>query len=108
MKRIVEVLFLAVLCLRAGPADAGQLPRADSGLTVLSTAPTGEVASLAEVNEIRVVFSEPMVTLGRIPSDVRPTAEFSNRPEIPLDAQYSNESCPSSTGISAHCNRTRS
>ncbi len=73
MKRIVEVLFLAVLCLRAGSADAGQLPRADAGLTVLSTAPTGEVASLAEVNEIRVVFSEPMVALGRIPTDVRPS-----------------------------------
>jgi len=73
MKRIAEIVFLAVLCLRAAPADAGQLQRTNSGLTVLSTAPNGEVASLAEVNEIRIVFSEPMVSLGRIPADVRPS-----------------------------------
>jgi uncharacterized protein YfaS (alpha-2-macroglobulin family) len=43
-------------------------------LRVVSTGPEGEVASLAEANEIRVVFSEPMVTLGRIPEPV--TAPF--------------------------------
>ena len=37
-------------------------------LRVVSAAPNGEVATLAEANEIRVVFSEPMVTLGRIPA----------------------------------------
>jgi uncharacterized protein YfaS (alpha-2-macroglobulin family) len=40
-------------------------------LTVVSAGPNGEVASLAETSEIRVVFSEPMVTLGRIPAPVR-------------------------------------
>ena len=40
----------------------------------MQSGPTGEVASLAEANEIRVVFSEPMVTLGRIPARV--TAPF--------------------------------
>ncbi len=39
---------------------------------MVSAGPTGEVASLAEANEIRIVFSEPMVALGRIPSAVRP------------------------------------
>ena len=39
---------------------------------MVSAGPTGEVASLAEANEIRIVFSEPMVALGRIPSVVRP------------------------------------
>ena len=34
---------------------------------MVSAGPTGEVASLAEANEIRIVFSEPMVALGRIP-----------------------------------------
>ena len=38
---------------------------------MVSAGPTGEVASLAEANEIRVVFSEPMVALGRIPAVVR-------------------------------------
>ncbi len=37
-------------------------------LTILRAGPTGEIASLAQANEIRIVFSEPMVTLGRIPS----------------------------------------
>src|SRR6185369_14944749 len=36
--------------------------------------PTNEIQSLREANEIRVVFSEPMVVLGRIPDPV--TAPF--------------------------------
>ena len=36
---------------------------------VLSAGPTGEIRQLQEANEIRVVFSEPMVALGRIPSN---------------------------------------
>ncbi len=47
------------------PAGAGR------NLSVVSAGPTGEVASLAEANEIRIVFSEPMVSLGRIPSVVQ-------------------------------------
>ena len=43
-------------------------------LRVVSAGPVGEVASMAEANEIRVVFSEPMVELGRIPRQV--TAPF--------------------------------
>jgi len=39
-------------------------------LTVVSSGPTGEVANLKEANEIRIVFSEPMVVLGRIPQPV--------------------------------------
>ena len=51
-------------------------------------APTGEVATLAEANEIRVVFSEPMVTLGRIPARV--TAPFfSVTPAIPGSFRWS-------------------
>ncbi|HSC28280.1 MAG TPA: MG2 domain-containing protein [Vicinamibacterales bacterium] len=54
------------------PASAQTLAGAQpAALTVVSAGPTGEVASLAEANEIRVVFSEPMVTLGRIPTPVR-------------------------------------
>lgn len=43
-------------------------------LKVLSAGPVGEIATLQEANEIRVVFSEPMVTLGRIPNPA--TAPF--------------------------------
>src|SRR5260370_7484277 len=43
-------------------------------LTIVKAGPVGEIASLAEANEIRVVFSEPMVVLGKIPKVV--TAPF--------------------------------
>jgi hypothetical protein len=49
------------------------LPAADK-LTVMKAGPVGELASLAEANEIRVVFSEPMVAVGKIPKVV--TAPF--------------------------------
>jgi uncharacterized protein YfaS (alpha-2-macroglobulin family) len=39
-------------------------------LTVRSAGPTGEVAQRQEAREVRVVFSEPMVALGRIPAVV--------------------------------------
>jgi alpha-2-macroglobulin len=47
---------------------------AANGLRIVSAGPVGEAATLAEANEIRAVFSEPMVVLGRIPQPV--TAPF--------------------------------
>ena len=72
MRRISVGVLLTLLCVHASLADARQLRESNPGLTVVSTAPEGEVASLAETNEIRVVFSESMVSLGRIPTDVHP------------------------------------
>jgi hypothetical protein len=43
-------------------------------LRVRAAAPTGEISILAQANEIRVVFAEPMVALGKIPEPV--TAPF--------------------------------
>jgi hypothetical protein len=37
-------------------------------LTILRAGPTGELSTLEQANEIRIVFSEPMVALGRITS----------------------------------------
>jgi len=88
MKRSVFVLILAVLCLRVSAADARQLRTSDPGLTVVSTAPEGEVASLAEAKEIRVVFSEPMVNLGRIPAEVNPPF-FKISPAVPGTFRWS-------------------
>ncbi len=73
MKRTVLFLFLAVVCSCTATAHAQSL-RPEEGLTIVNAGPQGEVASLAEANEIRVVFSEQMVTLGRIPARV--TAPF--------------------------------
>ncbi|MDP9360435.1 MAG: MG2 domain-containing protein, partial [Acidobacteriota bacterium] len=51
------LLFLCAIPSRA----------ADKNLAIVKAGPIGEVASLAEANEIRVVFSEPMVVVARIP-----------------------------------------
>jgi hypothetical protein len=56
--------FVVVLWFLAGTPLAAQAP----SLTVLRAGPTGELSSLEQANEIRMVFSEPMVALERIPS----------------------------------------
>jgi len=66
--------FVVLLCLGWFISPAAAQTSATQPLRIVSAAPEGEIASLAEANEIRVVFSEPMVTLGRIPADV--TARF--------------------------------
>src|SRR5579884_1058175 len=60
-RAILVLILTAVLSIPA---------RADDKLTVVKAGPVGEIASLAEANEIRVVFSEPMVPLGKIPKVV--------------------------------------
>jgi uncharacterized protein YfaS (alpha-2-macroglobulin family) len=57
------VFLIAFLC--------AAIVEAANTLRVVSVGPVGEVANLAEANEIRVVFSEPMVTLGKIPEPAR-------------------------------------
>jgi uncharacterized protein YfaS (alpha-2-macroglobulin family) len=74
MRSLSSRVLAAVMCLGtlADPAFA-QGPAAQP-LRILRAGPEGEVASHAEANEIRVVFSEPMVALGRVPARV--TAPF--------------------------------
>jgi uncharacterized protein YfaS (alpha-2-macroglobulin family) len=60
MKTIVFGLFLALSSLTASAAK----------LTILKAGPVGEIASLAEANEVRVVFSEPMVAVGKVPKEL--------------------------------------
>ena len=57
------MLLVAVLAV-CGLATGAQSPPA---LTIQRSGPTGELADLDQANEIRIVFSEPMVALGRIP-----------------------------------------
>jgi uncharacterized protein YfaS (alpha-2-macroglobulin family) len=72
VQSIASLVLLAVPALPAGAQPA---------LTVVAAGPTGEIASLPEANEIRVTFSESMVTLGKIPDPV--TAPFfSIRPAV--------------------------
>jgi hypothetical protein len=71
-------VFLALL---AAPAAAAELQVVQSG-------PQGEVAQLGEAAEVRVVFSEPMVALGRIPDRVE-APFFSIAPSVPGTLRWS-------------------
>ena len=62
---------LAVVLATCAFATEAQTP---PSLIVQRAGPDGELAALDQANEIRVVFSEPMVALGRIPQPV--TAPF--------------------------------
>ena len=67
MRYYAARLALAVVCLLA----AGSAAFAQPTVTIVSAGPTGEMSQLDQVNEIRIVFSEPMVELGKIPQPVR-------------------------------------
>ncbi|MGK2859059.1 MAG: MG2 domain-containing protein [Thermoanaerobaculia bacterium] len=61
-KFAIVILFLLLLPVAAHAAGE---------LRVVSSGPTGEIATLEEANEIRLVFSEPMVALGKIPDPLQ-------------------------------------
>src|SRR5262249_19241687 len=67
-------VFLATVGLWLGVSGLGAAAQQPPALTVVQSGPTNEVQNLREANEIRIVFSEPMVVLGRIPDPV--TAPF--------------------------------
>ena len=58
---------VAALCLSVLSGSA-QGP----GLRIVSAGPSGELAQLADADQVRIVFSEPMVPLGTIPSNTTP------------------------------------
>lgn len=64
------LLWLALSALSCSVC-LGQTPPGPTPLRIVSAGPTGEVQKIEQVNEIRVVFSEPMVTLGQIPASVK-------------------------------------
>src|SRR5437660_1174278 len=72
MKRTGLGLLFLVCAVAAHAADK---------LTIVKAGPVGEVASLAEANEVRVVFSEPMIVVGKIPK-VLDVPWFHVAPEI--------------------------
>ncbi len=70
MSRASWLLTFGLSFLLAASVSAQTQPPPTPALTVVRSGPEGALATLAEANEIRIVFSEPMVTLGRIPSPV--------------------------------------
>ena len=84
MKRPTAVL-LAVVCALVPIAARAQ---SAARLEVTQAAPLGEVDARPEAAEVRVVFSEPMVALGRIPATV--TAPFFHiAPALPGSFRWS-------------------
>jgi uncharacterized protein YfaS (alpha-2-macroglobulin family) len=79
MKRLSFAVVWVVLCLfpttihaqSGAPATRSLRGGVESGLTVVSNGPVGNLTSPQHANEIRIVFSEPMVTLGKIPDVVQ-------------------------------------
>ena len=69
MRSVIRGVVLLVVC--AGSASAVASSQSPP-LTIVSAGPTGEIARLQDANEIRVIFSEPMVPLGRVPSNPTP------------------------------------
>src|SRR5262249_31045249 len=65
---------VAAVALWIGLSAYGLGAQQPAALTVVQSGPTNEIQNLREANEIRIVFSEPMVVLGRIPDPV--TAPF--------------------------------
>jgi len=64
------LLALAVGLALVGSAAAQTL--SGTAVRVVSAGPHGEVNTIEEANEIRVVFSEPMVPIGAVQSSARP------------------------------------
>jgi uncharacterized protein YfaS (alpha-2-macroglobulin family) len=68
-----RILSWSLVCLSIAVSAAAQSAARPAGaLSVVNAGPQGEIASLAEAREIRIVFSEPMVSLGQIPARVQP------------------------------------
>ena len=65
MRRAVSLLTLV---LALGVSLLSQ----SAELRVVTAGPTGEIRQLQDANEIRVIFSEPMVALGRVPANPSP------------------------------------
>src|ERR1700682_262291 len=63
MRGMKKYVVLVLLC-------AASVAHAADKLTITKAGPVGELAQLSEANEIRVVFSEPMVVVGKIPKVV--------------------------------------
>ena len=65
---------VAAMLVLGNPGAAPVRPavRQGSALRIVSAGPSGELASLAEADEVRIVFSEPMVPVGTVPPETVP------------------------------------
>ena len=78
-RRLLACLSAASFIVSTAVASGQTAQRAP--LRIISAGPTGEIRSAEEANEIRVVFSEPMVAVGRVPPRLKP-ASFHIAPDV--------------------------
>ena len=78
-RRLLACLSAASFIVSPAVASGQTTQRAP--LRIVSAGPTGEIRSAEEANEIRVVFSEPMVAVGRVPPRLKP-AFFHIAPDV--------------------------
>ncbi len=72
MRRLRRRLGLLCVLLILTGATSAPTATQTADLRVLEAAPNGAIQQLSDANEIRVIFSEPMVALGRVPSNPTP------------------------------------
>ena len=72
-QRPLSVGILLFTCLAAFPLRGFAQTPDRAPLRIVSAGPTGEVATIEDANEIRVVFSEPMVAVGTVPPKLKPS-----------------------------------
>ena len=63
MRRLVVLLWIGLAFVAQASPEQGQ------ALRVLSAAPSGVIEQLSDAAEVRVIFSESMVPLGRVPAN---------------------------------------
>lgn len=116
MMRRTGLFVLAVVACLCPAALAAEPP-----LRIVQAGPTGELAQIEQVAEVRVVFSEPMVVLGRIPDTVRApffrispsvqgsfrwsgtnTLIFTPREKLPFAARYEVTVAPTAASVASH------
>jgi hypothetical protein len=68
MRRLFALLAALLTSIVVAPGVATQ----SASLRVLDASPRAELNQISEANEIRIVFSEPMIPLGRTPSNAAP------------------------------------
>ncbi len=81
-------LLPSAFCLCSTSVVEAQPAAPRAPLRIVSAGPTGEIRAGEEGNEIRVVFSEPMVALGRVPPKLKP-AFFHITPDVPGTYRWS-------------------
>ena len=77
MTRQTFAFAVAALCVLVAAPAAAQPAPSRAALRVVSAGPAGDLQPEQDT-EVRVVFSEPMVAIGRVPTRLKPAFQVSS------------------------------